>query len=123
MLKLLPLIARNLMRNARRTILTVLSIAISIFIFAGLMSLPNLVNQVLRDRANSLRLVVYNRGGYFSNTLPYAYFGRIQSVSHIENVIGESIFLSTYRTPGEQVAALAADPEHFAEVFPDWGIS
>jgi putative ABC transport system permease protein len=121
--RLIPLIVRNLFRNARRTILTVLSIAVSIFIFAGLMSLPNLVNQILRDRANTLRLVGYNKGGYFSNTLPYAYSGRIQSISHVENVIGESIFLSTYRTPGEQVAALAADPEHFAEVFPDWGIS
>ncbi len=35
--------------------------------------------------------------------------------------IGESIFLATYRNPNDQVPALAADPEHFAEVFDDWG--
>jgi hypothetical protein len=30
-----------------------LSIAVSIFIFAGLTSLPSLVNQMLRERTNS----------------------------------------------------------------------
>ena len=122
MLSLLPMLLRNVTRNLRRTILTILSIAVSIFIFAGLMSLPSLVNQVLRERANSLRLVAYNRGGYF-NTLPSAYIRRIESVNHVEHVIGESIFLATYRNPNDQVPAIAAYPEHFAEVFPDWGIS
>jgi putative ABC transport system permease protein len=122
MLGLLPFLLRNVTRNPRRTLLTILSIAVSIFIFAGLMSLPSLVNQILRERANSLRLVVYNKGGYF-NTLPSAYIRRIEAVNHVDRVVGESIFLATYRNPNDQVPALAAYPEHFAEVFPDWGIS
>ncbi|MBV8362819.1 MAG: hypothetical protein JO189_33530, partial [Deltaproteobacteria bacterium] len=65
MLTLLPLVLRNATRNLRRTILTILSIAVSIFIFAVLTSLPNLVNQILRERASSQRLVVLNKGGYF----------------------------------------------------------
>jgi putative ABC transport system permease protein len=122
MLTLLPLVLRNVTRNLRRTILTILSIAVSIFIFAGLMSLPSLVNQILRERTNSQRLVVYNKGGYFY-TLPSAYARRIESMKHVSRVIGESIFLATYRNPNDQVPALAADPEHFAEVFDDWGIA
>src|SRR5215469_3714621 len=121
MLTLLPLVLRNVTRNLRRAILTILSIAVSIFIFAGLTSLPSLVNQILRERVNSQRLVVYNKGGYFY-TLPSAYARRIESTKHVERVIGESIFLATYRNPNDQVPALAADPEHFAEVFNDWGI-
>jgi len=122
MLTLLPLALRNVTRNPRRTILTILSIAVSIFIFAGLTSLPSFVNQILRERANSQRVVVYNKGGYFY-TLPSAYARRIESMKHVGRVIGESIFLATYRNPNDQVPALAADPEHFAEVFDDWGIS
>ena len=100
MLTLLPLVLRNVTRNLRRTILTILSIAVSIFIFAGLTSLPSLVNQILRERATSQRLVVYNKGGYF-HTLPSAYAHRIESMKHVGRVIGESIFLATYRNPND----------------------
>ena len=122
MFALLPMLLRNVTRNPRRTILTILSIAVSIFIFAALMSLPSLVSQILRERANSLRLVVYNKGGYFNTTLPSAYARRIENIDHVERVVGESIFLATYRNPDDQVPALAADHEHFAEVFSDYGI-
>jgi len=100
MLTLLPRVLRNVARNLRRTILTILSIAVSIFIFAGLTSLPSLVNQILRERATSQRLVVYNKGGYFY-TLPSAYVRRIESMKHVGRVIGESIFLATYRNPND----------------------
>ncbi len=43
-MKFLPIVLRNIMRNKRRTILTVLSIAVSVFVFAALMSLPTVVN-------------------------------------------------------------------------------
>jgi len=122
MLKLLPLLARNIPRNPRRTLLTVVSIAVSIFIFAGLMALPTLVSQILRDRANSLRLVVASKAGYFYN-LPYAYRRRIQSVPHVEIVSGETIFMATYRDPADQVPAVAIDPEDIADLFGDWDIA
>jgi putative ABC transport system permease protein len=120
--KLLPLLVRNIPRNPRRTLLTVISIAVSIFIFAGLMALPTLVSQILRDRANSLRLVVASKAGYFYN-LPYAYRRRIQSVPHVEIVSGETIFMATYRDPADQVPAVAIDPESIGELFSDWDIA
>jgi putative ABC transport system permease protein len=122
MLKLLPLTVRNIPRNPRRTILTVISIAVSIFIFAGLMSLPTLVDRILRERANSQRLVVASKAGYFYN-LPYAYRRRIQSVPHVEIVSGESIFMATYRNPDDQVPAVAIDPENIEGLFSDWSIA
>jgi len=122
MLKLLPRLVRNLPRNPRRTILTVISIAVSIFIFAALMSLPTLLNQILRERANSLRLVVASKAGYFYN-LPYAYRRRIQAMRHVEIVSGEMIFMATYRDPADQVPAVAIDPEGLANLFDDWAIA
>jgi putative ABC transport system permease protein len=122
MLTLMPLALCNATRNLRRMILTILSIAVSMFIFADLTSLPSVANQILRERANSQQLVVYNKGGYFY-TLPSAYARRIESIKHVSRVIGASIFLATYRNPNDQVPALAADHEHFAEVFDDWEIA
>jgi putative ABC transport system permease protein len=123
MFRFVKLVARNSARNKRRTLLTVMSIAVSIFIFAALMSLPTLVNQVLRDRASSQRLIVHSTASYFSNPLPYAYLTQIQAVKHVEIATGYSIFMSTYRDPGDLVPVVAVDPEHINELFSDYGIT
>src|SRR5580658_7377896 len=75
LMKYLPLIFRNLFRNRRRTILSVLSIGISMFIFSALMSLPAVVRELLRDRTSNLRLDAANKAGFggFDYTLPLAY--------------------------------------------------
>jgi len=120
-MKFLPIVLRNLRRNRRRTILTVLSIGVSIFVFAALISLPSLVQQILRDRANSLRLVSFSKAGFFY-PLPGAYLGRIQSIPHVEAVAGESIFMGTYRDPKDLIPSAALDPDHVDDVWSDWNI-
>jgi putative ABC transport system permease protein len=54
--KFATLVLKNLFRSKRRTLLTVLSIGVSLFIFSALMSLPGVANQVLADTASSVRL-------------------------------------------------------------------
>lgn len=121
-MKYLSLVLINLARNKRRTILTTLSITVSVFIFASLISLPELLNQVLRDRANSLRLICHNKAG-FSYMLPEAYRRQIEKVPHVDAVAGYSVFMGTYRDPNEQIGILATDDDHIREIFPDWEIS
>jgi putative ABC transport system permease protein len=121
-MKFLPLILKNLTRNKRRTILTLLSIAISLFIFALLVSLPSVVNEILRDRANSLRLICHSKGGFFY-TLPEAYLRRIRSIPSVQAVMGENLFMGTYRDPHDQIPSAAIDPEQVNEVWSDFGIS
>ena len=62
-MKYLGIIYKNLFRNKRRTLLTVFSIAVSLFIFSALTSLPTAVHQVLSAVATSERLVVHNKAG------------------------------------------------------------
>jgi putative ABC transport system permease protein len=118
----LSLVLRNLSRNKRRTILTMLSITVSIFIFASLISLPELINQVLRDRANSLRLITHSKASLFY-MLPESYRRRIEALPHVEAVAAYSVFMATYRDPSEQLGVLAVDDDHIHEIFPDWDIS
>ncbi|HYB89760.1 MAG TPA: ABC transporter permease [Candidatus Binataceae bacterium] len=120
-MKFLPLVLRNLRRNRRRTILTVLSIAVSIFVFAALISMPSLIQQILRDRANSLRLISFCKAGFFY-PLPEAYVGRIQSIPHVEAVAGETIFMGTYRDPKDLVPSAALDPDHVEDIWGDWKV-
>jgi putative ABC transport system permease protein len=121
-MKYLPLVLINLTRNKRRTILTVLSITVSVFIFASLISLPALLDQVLRDRANSLRLICHSKAGFFY-MLPEAYRRQIEAVPHVDAVAGYSVFMGTYRDPNEQIGILAMDDDHIREIFPDWEVS
>ena len=120
--KLVPLVLRNLARNKRRTILTILSIAVSIFVYAALTSLPILVNQILRDRANSLRVITHSKVSVMYQ-LPAAYLRQIESVPHVEAASSYTIFLGTYRDPAVQLPALAVSPDHFREIWPDWAVS
>ncbi len=55
------LIFKNLTRSKRRTILTVLSIAVSLFIFSAMVSLPTVANEILADTASSLRIACHNK--------------------------------------------------------------
>ena len=118
----LSLVLRNITRNKRRTILTTLSITVSVFIFATLISLPGLLNQVLRDRANSRRLITHSKASLFY-MLPESYRRRIETLPHVEAVAAYSVFLATYRDPNEQLGVLAVDDDHIREIFPDWDIS
>jgi len=121
-MKLLPLIIRNLLRNKRRTLLTLVSVAVSLFIFAALISMPEVVNELLRDRVSSLRLVVSAKASYFY-ALPQAYATRIRGVPHVETVMAANIFMGYYREPGSQVAGMAVDPGPVNDMWPDFGIT
>ncbi|HEY6419051.1 MAG TPA: ABC transporter permease [Candidatus Binataceae bacterium] len=121
-MKYLSLVFRNLSRNKRRSLLTTLSITVSVFIFASLISLPGLINQVLRDRATSLRLICHSKASLLY-MLPESYRRRIETVPHVQAVAGYSVFLGTYRDPATQIGILAIDDDHLREIFPDWGVS
>jgi putative ABC transport system permease protein len=121
-MKYLSLVLRNLTRNKRRTILTMLSITLSVFVFASLISLPGLLNQILRDRANSRRLITHSKASLLY-TLPESYRRRIETLPHVEAVAAYSVFIATYRDPNRQLGVLAVDDDHIPEVFPDWDVS
>ena len=54
-MKYTALVLKNLVRSKRRTILTVLSIAVSLFIFSALVSVPTVADQILVNTASSTR--------------------------------------------------------------------
>ncbi|HUY39296.1 MAG TPA: ABC transporter permease [Candidatus Binataceae bacterium] len=121
-MKFLPLIFRNLLRNRRRTLLTVLSIGVSIFIFAALISLPAVVDQILHDSANELRIIVHNKAGFFY-ALPAAYEPTIRAMPHVMAVSGYAVWVGNYRKAADLVAGVGVDPDALREIWPDWGIS
>ncbi len=120
--KYLALVLRNLPRNRRRTSLTIFSIGVSIFIFAVLISLPAVVNQILHDSASDVRVLTRNKAGIFY-TLPAAYEPIISAMPHVMAVSGVLIWFGSYRNSTDTIAGVAIDPDPVREIWPDWRIS
>jgi putative ABC transport system permease protein len=116
-LKFLPLIVRNIARNRRRNLLTALSIAVSLFIFSALISLPRVAQQ-LKLSASASRIITVNKTG-IAFLLPEAYKRRIRAMPHVRGVIEETYFGGIYQDPHDQFPNTSLDPDEIATVYPD----
>ncbi len=121
-MKYAMLVLKNLTRNKRRTSLTVISIAVSLFVFSALVSLPTVADQVLADSASSTRIAVHNKAG-LTYALPEAYRTRIAATPHVVAVMGESWFGGIYHEVTDAFPNLAVDPEAAPQLWSDWNIS
>jgi putative ABC transport system permease protein len=122
MTKYLSLIFKNLRRNKRRTILTVLSIAVSLFIFSVLVSIPTFANQMLADTASSVRIACRTKMG-IDYPLPEAYKVKIASTPHVVAVVPDVFYGGIYHEASDQFPSIAMEPDNIDVVFPDWGFS
>jgi putative ABC transport system permease protein len=122
MTKYAILIFKNLTRSKRRTSLTILAIAISLFIFAILVSLPTFASQVVADSASAVRLACHTKMGW-DYPVPEAYGVKIAATPHVAAVTASLVFGGVYHDVSDQFPSIAMDAEKFAEVFPDWGIT
>jgi putative ABC transport system permease protein len=118
-MKFVPLIIRNLLRNRRRTILSVLSIAVSTLIFAALMSVPAVAARLLRDRVSTLRLICASKGG-FNYLLPAAYGETIRGLPHVSAMSGYLVMMTSYRKAGELIPLMGLDPDQLHVIWPEW---
>jgi len=121
-MKYTMLVLKNLTRSKRRTILTVLSIAVSLFIFSALVSMPAVANRFLADSASTTRIACHNKAGV-TYALPEAYKQRIETTQHVSAVTTQSWFGGVYHEVSDQFPNMAVDPEMVGEMWPDWNIS
>jgi putative ABC transport system permease protein len=121
-MKFASLVLKNLLRSKRRTILTVLSIAVSLFVFSALMSIPMLAQEILADSASSLRIAVHNKAG-LAYDMPAAYAQRIAATQHVVAVTPESWFGGLYHDLSDQFPNESVDAEQAEKVWPDWGVT
>lgn len=121
-MKFSMLVLKNLFRSKRRTILTVLSIAVSLFIFSALVSLPTVANHVLADSASSVRIACRTKMG-LAYPLPEAYKAKIAATPHVVAVTPDNFFGGIYHEVSDQFPNIAVDPDQVDVMWPDWGFS
>jgi putative ABC transport system permease protein len=116
-MKFLPLILRNTFRNRRRTILTILSISMSLFLISTLRTLlESLENPPLTP--DSATRVITRHQTSLGNSMPIAYREKIRQVPGVQQVTAYQWVGAIYKDPANFFAQFAVD-EAFFEVFPD----
>ena len=121
-MKYLSLILKNLIRNRRRTALTVFSIAVSLFIFSALVSLPTMATQILADTASSARIVTHNKSG-LTYSIPVAYRQKIATMPHVVATASMSWFGGILHDVNDQFPNMAMDHDQADLIYPDWGLT
>lgn len=118
--KFLPLARRNLLRNRRRTLLTVLSIAASVFLIVVLEGLLRHLDDMPRVDGSEKRLIV-RRKTSIKDTLPGAWSTQIEKVPGVHGVLGMVLFWGIYKElkPEYFFPKLAIDARRLVENYPE----
>jgi putative ABC transport system permease protein len=133
-LKFLPYLLKHLRRNWFRTTLTVLAMALCIFLFCTLQSVLAAINGLLATRSAD-RLVTRHAVSLVFN-LPLSYESRIQSVPGVERVASSAWFGGSLPAKREETRTaestttdfsnyfqnLAVEPEPFFAMFPEYQV-
>ncbi|HEU4511241.1 MAG TPA: FtsX-like permease family protein [Pyrinomonadaceae bacterium] len=115
------LILKNVLRNKRRTLLTVSSLVVSLFL---IISLATILTEFERgtDEANPLR-VVTRHSVSLGFLLPISDLQRIQTVPGVKAVMPFTWFGGIYKDEKNFFANFAADPKKLREIYPEMKMS
>jgi putative ABC transport system permease protein len=119
-MKYLPFIFRNLFRKKTRTILTIGSIAVALFLFGLLVTIETALNAGV-DVAGVDRLIVRNKISLIM-PLPLSYQERLRQIDHVSEATFASWFGGIYQEPKNFFAQFAIDTETYRTVFPEYKI-
>ena len=120
-MKYLPFILRNLKRKKTRTILTVGSIAVALFLFGLLVTIENGLNAGV-DVAGADRLVVRNRISLIQ-PLPLSYQERLRQIEHVSEVTHATWFGGIYQDERNFFPQFSVDTETYRDVFSEFAIT
>jgi putative ABC transport system permease protein len=119
---LLALILRNLLRNRRRSLLTVLSAGISIGLLAVLLSLYHAFFMRAPQGSEALRLITSHRVSV-TNLLPLHYRDKIRKAPGVRECMVFQWFGGVYkaaRDADNMFARFAIEPERLFVIFPEF---
>jgi putative ABC transport system permease protein len=121
MFRHVPLMVRNAIRNRRRSVLTICSVAASLCLLGVMMALYYAFFLTPPTKEQALRIVTRNRIS-LATVMPLSYRQKIAQVPGIRDVTVMQWFGGVYKEPKNMFARLAIEPEHFERVYPEYKI-
>ena len=118
------LIWKNLRRNARRSVLTILSTSISVFLLGSLLSVYGLLYNTEVGEESALRLLTRHKVS-LTQSLPYPYRARIAAIDGVDSLVAMNWFAGVYidRQPEHMFPQFAVEPDELFDVYPEYDVS
>ena len=116
-MKFVGLILRNMTHSLRRTLLTIASIAVALFLFSTLRTVITAFNAAV-EVADETRLIV-RRSTSLVFPLPLAYRDRIAAVEGVSGVSWANWFGGEYQEPKNFFAKFAVDVDTYFDLYPE----
>jgi len=116
-MRFFPLLLANLRRKKIRTVLTIGSFAVALFLFGLLFALRAGLRQGI-DVAGADRLMV--QGTSIMQMLPLPYLARLQRIPGVEHVAHATWFGGVYQDPKNFFVQFAIDPALWRAVYPEY---
>jgi putative ABC transport system permease protein len=114
-MKFLPLVWANLTRHVRRTVLTTLSVALALFLFASLRSVVTTLAASAQVGSESRMIVQSAKAIVFF--LPRSYRERLLAIPGVRAVTWADFFGGVYQDPRNFFAQFAVDPESYLDMY------
>jgi len=120
MRKYIPFAFKNSLRNKKRTILTIASISVSLFLLGILIAVYHAFYFRAAPPEQALRLVMRNRVS-LTFSIPEYYEPKIRQISGVKEVVSRSWFGGLYidNRPEHFFPRFATDPERIFKVYPE----
>ena len=117
------LIWKNLRRNTRRSVLTVFSSAISVFLIGTLLSVYGMFFEREASEESAMRLVTRHKVS-LTQALPFYYGERISAIDGVENIVPMNWFGGVYidERPEHFFPRFAVDPEEVFNIYTEFTI-
>jgi len=115
--KFLGLVLKSAKRSKRRTLLTVMSVAIAVFLFAALRAVLDGFNAGA-EAASSTRVVTI-RSTSLMFQMPISHLETIKNIPGVQDVTYASWFGGIYKDPKNFFGQFAVDPEGYLRMYPE----
>ena len=116
-MRFLPLVLANLKRHKLRTILTMSSVALALFLFASLRTVVTTLNSG-SEVSSASRMIVQNATA-FVIPLPQNYANRLASVEHVKAVTWANWFGGKFGDGKKFFATFAIDADSYFRMYPE----
>ena len=115
-MKFIGLVLKSARRSKRRTFLTVVSVAIAVFLYASLRAVLDGFNAGA-EASSSTRLIT-QRSTSLMFSMPTSHTEAIKSTPGVQDVAWANWFGGIYKDPQNFFAQFAIDPESYLRLYP-----
>src|SRR5580765_4399024 len=116
-MKFLSLILKSARRSKRRTVLTILSVALAVFLFAALRAVLDGFNAATEGSSSTRIVTIRSTSLIFS--MPSSHANGIRNTAGVEDLTWANWFGGIYKDPQNFFAQFAVEPESYLRMYPE----